>query len=205
MTSGYDLRPPERCALFYPQFRIDAYGLIEAGILEHIGYDRFNWTRTKTSLAEYFNWIGSLTSGVPGGFWNPVESCFTVKQKPLIRGSLTRLLSKQKTFAPAPESPDFTEIKKIITEYRFRYEEHKAEKAEEKEIVCRFNISLNRISEAIEKYNDRLVQEQKTIEAVYETCMEILDALSPITGGGKKTDAKETNKTKRKEIKTLNL
>jgi hypothetical protein len=128
--------------------------------------------------------IGSRSLPVPKGFWDPIESCFTVKQKPLIRGSLTRLLNKQKNNAKEPESSDFIEIKETVGKYRLRYNK-------EKEIVRQFNIALNNLNGIIENYYNRSSWERESIEAVHETYEEISKALSSIqfcdSGGGKKT------------------
>ena len=178
------LTPPQRCFVYYPQFQIDINVLIEAGIFEYVGDDRCNWTRTKTSLAEYFDWIGSESSCIPKGFWDPIESCFMVKHEPLIRGSLTRLLSKQKYNTRKPKSDDFIEIKKTVEEYRLRYNK-------EKEIVSQFNIALDKLNGIIEDFYSQPERERKTFKVVHETYEEISKALSPIrfdnSGGGKKT------------------
>jgi len=174
------LTPPQRCFVYYPQFHIDIVGLIEAGILEYIGEDRCNWTRTKTSLAEYFNCIGRI-GRIPKGFWDPIESCFMVKHEPLIRGSLTRLLSKQ--IASNLDSYDFKEIKKVVEKYRKRY-------SKEKEIVSNFDTALNKINGIIEDFYSQPEWERETIEVVHETYEEISKALRSIrfdnSGGGKK-------------------
>jgi hypothetical protein len=109
---GYDI---DRCFLFFQEFKKDFYGLVYSGVLHRTEEDRFEWKKKKTSLAEYFNWRGSSVS-VEGGFWAPIEKSFVVKGKEIKRGSLTKLLAKQK--ASKLDSSDFVEIKNLLTEYR---------------------------------------------------------------------------------------
>jgi hypothetical protein len=114
----------EQCFFYYPQFRKDIDGLIDAKILKHISVNCYDWQRTRTSLAEYFSWIGRNSSHVPGGFWNPVETLFTVKGTPIKRGSLSRLLCKQRNFSREQESEGFREIKEILSTYRSESEKY---------------------------------------------------------------------------------
>ena len=119
---GYNI---DRCFLFFSQFRIDFPGLEEAGVLQkHIELDHFEWKMKKTSLAEYFIWIGTSMPRVEGGFWAPIENSFLIKGKAIKRGSLTKILAKQtakqliKKNGEKLFSPDFEEIKKIVFDYR---------------------------------------------------------------------------------------
>ena len=100
-TTGEKMEMPDitRCFLFYPQFLDDFHTLIDNGVIKHIAFDHYEWTKSKTSLAEYFDWLreeylkmtGEIRMNVKGGLWAPVESTFRIKGKPIKRGSLTKL------------------------------------------------------------------------------------------------------------------
>ncbi|MDR0585070.1 MAG: hypothetical protein LBG57_12115 [Treponema sp.] len=98
----------------------DYSALKKAGIVHRIIYsDRFLWTKSKTSLAEYFKWLGDTYTiiKVQGGFWEPIESVFVVDGQAIKRGSLSHLANSNGNYAKK-ESKDFAEIKSIIEPYR---------------------------------------------------------------------------------------
>jgi hypothetical protein len=104
-------------ASFVP-FSIDFDILTNKGIIVPIADNQYNWTKSKTSLAEYFKWIGKNAPYVPGGFWAPIEYMFLIKKEPIKRGDLRRLAGKNGNGAKPDESRDFMEIKKIVLQYR---------------------------------------------------------------------------------------
>jgi hypothetical protein len=107
--------------VYYPQFRKDIGGLINAGIIKYIGENNYSREREKTSLALYFLWVGHDVTYVSGGFWAPIEAAFTVKGETIKRNTLSRLASKKRNNAKQPESDDFLDIKNIVIKYREFY------------------------------------------------------------------------------------
>jgi hypothetical protein len=103
----------------FPLFSGDLPALESEGIIERITPYTFKWTKSKTSLAEYFRWIGNDVSDVPGGFWNPVESVFTLRDGISIkRGSLAKLAGHNANPLKPDESKDFQKIKILVERYR---------------------------------------------------------------------------------------
>jgi hypothetical protein len=107
----------EYCAEFYlqtcfecfPLFSEDFTVLEKKGIIERNTPCRceLKWTKSKTSLAKYFNWIGDNTAGVPGGFWSPIENTFNIE-----RNTLRKLVGRTE------KSGDFEEIEKLVGQHR---------------------------------------------------------------------------------------
>jgi hypothetical protein len=47
----------ENCFLYFPQFRVDYSVLENTGIIKRHGRNSYyEWTKSKTSLAQYFKW-----------------------------------------------------------------------------------------------------------------------------------------------------
>jgi hypothetical protein len=107
-----------RCFEYFPQFFDDHAGLVKSGIIKPAG-NYYEWTKSKTSLGQYFKWIaGSETYRIPGGFWHPVETTFLIKGKPIARGSLSHNASRNGNYAKKETSKDFDKIKNIMEFYR---------------------------------------------------------------------------------------
>ena len=107
------------CCICFPWFSEDIDILIDKGVLKRTTTDyQYEWTKSKTSLAEYFKWIGKNAPYVPGGFWAPIEYTFLLKGEPIKRGDLRRLAGKNGNGAKPDESRDFKEIKKFVLQYR---------------------------------------------------------------------------------------
>ena len=108
--------------IIFPQFYSDIPILIDKGIIKPVDadspLDRYHWTKSKTSLAEYFKWIGKKETNVRGGFWYPVEKIFWIKEKPIKRGTLSRLASHNANSLKPEESEDFQEINNLVLQYR---------------------------------------------------------------------------------------
>jgi hypothetical protein len=159
----------------FGKFSVDIAILIEKGIIVPIAYhnesrksgvaDKYEWTKSKTSLAEYFKWIGNNEPYVPGGFWAPVENIFLIDGKPIKRGSLRRLAGNNANWLKPDESKDFTEIKKIVEEYREKVEK---QKEEQKTLLDKFQ-SIEKIIINTEKTGDI-----ETLRAVKEKIKKIL-------------------------------
>jgi hypothetical protein len=78
--------PLLQCFLDFPLFGDDYYLLVEHGIIKPVSSERCEWTKSKTSLAEYFRWIGVNAREITGGFWLPISQAFGVE-----RGTLRKL------------------------------------------------------------------------------------------------------------------
>jgi hypothetical protein len=61
------------CFMTYPQFKEDLEVLIAEGYIKITNSETCEWTKTKTSLAEYFKWAGYDAEWVIGGFWAPIS------------------------------------------------------------------------------------------------------------------------------------
>ena len=103
------------CFMAFPQFRDDLEVLVREGYVKVTGSDTCEWMKSKTSLAEYFKWIGWDAEWVPGGFWAPIENTFGIK-----RHSLRRLSGKNANLLKPDESRDFSKIKKVLQQLRIQ-------------------------------------------------------------------------------------
>jgi hypothetical protein len=112
------------CFVSFPRFRDDIGILIDEGVIKNDTADQYEWTKSKTSLAEYFKWIGSDAGYVPGGFWAPIETTFRIK-----RGTLRKLAGNNANPLKPPQSKDFTKIQAVVLQQRARIEQEKKEMA----------------------------------------------------------------------------
>jgi hypothetical protein len=103
------------CFMSFPHFRYDLDVLIREGFVKVTGQDSCEWTKSKTSLAEYFKWAGRDAEYVPGGFWAPIEKVFGIK-----RHSLRRLAGHNANDLKPDESRDFKKIKALLQGLRIR-------------------------------------------------------------------------------------
>jgi hypothetical protein len=101
------------CFLSFPQFRDDLEVLAGEGYLKVTGSETCEWMKSKTSLAEYFKWIGWDAEWVPGGFWAPIENAFGIK-----RHSLRKLAGNNANPTKPIESRDFMKIKPVLQQHR---------------------------------------------------------------------------------------
>ena len=146
----FDTMEIESCLVYYRNFKIDFYALMNAGVLQYIGINRYDWKRKKTSLAEYFDWIGKDDANIPRGFWGHIAKVFTIKGKPTTGTQLSHLLNKQKNIIKLP-SDEFLEIQEIVKKHR--NEVQNAEEAHK---------HLSDIHEIIHVYFDMPHYEQKS-------------------------------------------
>jgi hypothetical protein len=125
--SGKKTKMEDISSLFmvFPLFHIDFAILHEYKVIERIAFDQYKWTKSKTSLAEYFKWIGEDVQHVSGGFWTPVEEVFKINRR-----SLARLASSNGNDLKPKESKGFKNIKKIVVQHRekIRQEREAAER-----------------------------------------------------------------------------
>jgi hypothetical protein len=125
---GDDQREMEdivHCFINFPRFRDDIDLLIDEGVITHTAFDRYQWVKSKTSLAEYFKWIAAPDQYVPGGFWAEIEPLFGIK-----RGTLRKLAGHNANDLKPPESRDFIKIKASLQQYRAEIRQHQKEKDE---------------------------------------------------------------------------
>jgi hypothetical protein len=106
--------------LSFGLFPTDFDVLVNNGIIVRITNDHYDWTKSKTSLAEYFKRISidENVPYVPGGFWSPIENIFTIKGKPITKGSLRRLAGNNANPCKPDESKDYKEIMNLVLQYR---------------------------------------------------------------------------------------
>jgi hypothetical protein len=118
------------CFSCFPQFLDDFIALEKAGIIKRTGRSvSYEWTKSKTSLAQYFKWAaGNNKYRIQGGFWNPIETTFLIKGKPIRRGSLSHNASRNGNEAKKEYSKDFAEIKNIVETYREKVKREEAVK-----------------------------------------------------------------------------
>ena len=118
-NSGKEIKVEEitHCFIFYNHFKKEFHFLLELGIIKRIGFDHYEWTKSKTSLAEYFRWLDRKFP-VEGGYWAPIAKAFIVKGKAITTRQLSKLASGNGNAAKPKESKDFKIIKKIVEEYR---------------------------------------------------------------------------------------
>ncbi|MCL1955242.1 MAG: hypothetical protein FWF68_04405 [Spirochaetes bacterium] len=148
-----------------PWFSIDFDILKDKGIIKRIG-NKYLWTKSKTSLAEYFcKNRDSNKTYTPGGFWAPIEYFFLINGKPIKRGSLRKLAGKNANLLKPDKSEDFKEIKKIVMEYRREVEHQEKEQR-------KLQDKLQSIAEIINNVYD--TRDIKTLLAAKEKIQKIL-------------------------------
>jgi hypothetical protein len=120
-----------RCFIYFRQFHFDFEILISSGVIKRVSYDHYDWTKSITSLAEYFKWIGNTISNVEGGFWAPIAKTLTVKGKPVTQRQLSRLAGGNANLLKPEESRDFKKIKMFVKEYRKAVQEQEKQNQED--------------------------------------------------------------------------
>jgi hypothetical protein len=101
------------CFIDFPQFKEDLELLIAEGYVKITGPETCKWTKTKTSLAEYFKWAGYDAEWAIGGFWAPIAKCFGEDRR-----SLSRLASNNANPLKPEYSRDFIKIRTILEKHR---------------------------------------------------------------------------------------
>ena len=105
------------CLKTFPQFGEDLEVLVAEGYVKIIGTETCKWTKTKTSLAEYFKWAGYDAEWVTGGFWAPISKCFGIDRR-----SLSRLASGNANPLKKEYSRAFIKIRPVLEEHRKKAE-----------------------------------------------------------------------------------
>ncbi|GHU41230.1 hypothetical protein FACS1894190_09080 [Spirochaetia bacterium] len=111
--NGKEMEDISHCFFNFPHFRKDFNILIDEGVIKHVAFDEYKWTKSKTSLAEYFKWADGDVEYVTSGFWAPIETTFRIK-----RGTLRKLAGNNANPLKPDKSKDFIKIQKIVEDRR---------------------------------------------------------------------------------------
>ena len=170
IAGGEKMEDISRLFFYFPQFHTDCDILIEKDIIKRLAFDQYEWTKSKTSLAEYFWWIGKDARKVRGGFWAPIEEVFKID-----RSNLRRLAGHNANPLKPDESKDFKIIKEIVVQYRKskKRQEEEAERlrAEEAKLQDDFKSVKKLIEETAEG----------NIESIRATMEKIKKIIKPIS------------------------
>jgi hypothetical protein len=109
--------------MYFPQFNKDIDVLFNEGVIKRIAFDHYEWTKSETSLAEYFKWISPEKNYIPGGFWGPVEKVFRIDRR-----KLSKLAGENGNILKPKKSKDFQDVKKIVEEYREQEQQEQKDK-----------------------------------------------------------------------------
>ena len=97
------------CFVEFPLFG-DDYRCLEAnGFIRQASPERCEWLKSKTSLAEYFRWVGREAGGITGGFWSPISRAFGMN-----KGQLQKLAGGNGNWCKPEESRDFAALKALV-------------------------------------------------------------------------------------------
>jgi len=97
------------CLIGFPLFGDDYRCLEENGFVRKASPERCEWLKSKTSLAEYFKWVGCEAGRVTGGFWHPISRAFGMD-----RGQLQKLAGRNGNWCKPEESKDFAALKALV-------------------------------------------------------------------------------------------
>jgi len=101
------------CFVEFPLFG-DDYRCLEAnGFVRQASPERCEWLKSKTSLAEYFRWVGRKAGRITGGFWSPVSRAFGMDN-----GRLQKLAGGNGNQCKPEESRDFAALKVLVLPLR---------------------------------------------------------------------------------------
>ena len=101
------------CFIEFPLFGDDYRCLESNGFLRRVSPERCEWMKSKTSLAEYFKWVGRETGRITGGFWCPVSRAFGMN-----KGQLQKLAGRNGNWCKNDESRDFAALKALVLPLR---------------------------------------------------------------------------------------
>jgi tryptophanyl-tRNA synthetase len=135
------------CFMYFDQFLKDFQVLFDEGVIRRIAFDHYEWTKSTTSLAEYFKWIGNDAGYVPGGFWAPVEEVFRINRR-----KLSKLAGNNANPLKPKESKNFKEIKKMVEEYRKKVKQQAEQEREDRK-------TFTTIKTIIDKTDDKDIKE----------------------------------------------
>jgi hypothetical protein len=110
----------EECFGNFDHFVDDFDLLLDEEYIRVTSLSTCEWLKSKTSLAEYFKWIGKDIMLIPGGFWASVETTFGIK-----RHSLRKLAGQNANPLKHGPSKDFIKIKPILEkQHKIKEYEH---------------------------------------------------------------------------------
>jgi len=97
------------CLIEFPLFG-DDYCCLEAnGFVRQASPERCEWLKSKTSLAEYFKWVGCEAGRITGGFWSPISRAFGMNKR-----QLQKLAGRNGNWCKPEESKDFAVLKALV-------------------------------------------------------------------------------------------
>jgi hypothetical protein len=157
------------CFIEFPLFG-DDYCLLEAnGFIRLVSVspsepvERCEWLKSKTSLAEYFKWVGRERGRITGGFWSPISRAFGMN-----KGQLQKLAGSNGNPFKLEESRDFSVLKALVLPYRKEARRIRMEAAAYDAIVklvdetkCDNPESIHDILHKIEKILSKIVEENR--------------------------------------------
>jgi hypothetical protein len=107
------------CFIEFPLFGDDYRLLVANGFVRQVSaspsdpVERCEWLKSKTSLAEYFRWVGCESGRITGGFWSPVSRAFGMD-----KGQLQKLAGRNGNWCKPEESRDFAALKALVLPHR---------------------------------------------------------------------------------------
>jgi hypothetical protein len=105
------------CFMDFPQFKEDLEVLAAEGYVKITGPETCKWTKSKTSLAEYFKWTDYDAEWVTGGFWAPIAKCFGENQRNLSKAASNNANPLKNEYSKA-----FIKIRPILEKHRKKAE-----------------------------------------------------------------------------------
>jgi hypothetical protein len=103
------------CFIEFPLFNDDYDCLVKAGYIEPVSPEQCKWLKSKTSLAEYFRWVGKGHGRITGGFWNPISRAFGMNKM-----QLQKLAGRNGNVWKKPESRHFEDLKDLVIPCRLK-------------------------------------------------------------------------------------
>jgi hypothetical protein len=110
------------CFIEFPLFSDDYYCLVDNEFIRPVSSEQCEWMKSKTSLAEYFRWVGADVGRITGGFWCPISRAFGMN-----KGQLQKLAGQNGNYCKPPESRDFTMLKILVLPYRHEIHRNRKE------------------------------------------------------------------------------
>ena len=110
------------CFIEFPLFGDDYHCLEANGFVRQVSPEQCEWLKSKTSLAEYFKWVGRKAGRITGGFWSPISRAFGMNKQ-----QLQKLAGRNGNWCKNDESRDFSTLKLLVLPgrreaYRIRWE-----------------------------------------------------------------------------------
>ena len=110
------------CFIEFPWFRKDFPLLLEHGYIKRVSDTQCEWTKSRTSLAEYFKWVGVEAKQITGGFWSPIARAFGED-----KDKLRRLAGNNANPCKPEKSRAFAVLQKFLILYHAETERQEKE------------------------------------------------------------------------------